>query len=91
MKIVGNSLYMLASVKDELSEMSSLNKKNLDTMELQKKQQEIQAKLMDKYKKNEETVIWLARNAQIMMIQNKIDMALDALFDYEKDDDLSSK
>lgn len=47
---------MLFSVKDELSEMSMLDK-NCDNQELQAKKQEIAKRLMDKYKKNEDRVI----------------------------------
>lgn len=82
---------MLASVKDEISEMGSLDKQNLDNQELDKKKKEIQTKLMEKYKKNEERVIELARNGQIIMIQSKIEQALETMFDLEKDDDQSSK
>lgn len=52
----GSSIQMLFSVKDELSEMSMLDK-NCDNQELQAKKQEIAKRLMDKYKKNEDRVI----------------------------------
>lgn len=48
-------------------------------------------KLTDKYKKNQDKMIELAKNAQILLIQNKIDQALDLLFTNENDDNIARK
>lgn len=82
---------MLISVQEEISEMSKLEKMDLDNNEMQAKKQELAQKLMEKYKKNEDRIIYVARNAQIMMIQSKIDQALDHLFDAEKNEDRYSQ
>lgn len=84
--MIGSAVMMFFSVQNELVEMHNLEKMNLDNNEMQQKKQELTAKLMDKYKKNEERIIYVARNAQIMMIQSKIDLALDTLFDNERND-----
>lgn len=86
--MIGSAIMMFFSVQNELVEMANLEKQNLDNNELQSKKQELAAKLMDKYKKNEERIIYVARNAQIMMIQSKIDLALDTLFDNERNDNV---
>lgn len=55
--MIGSAIMMFFSVQNELVEMANLEKQNLDNNELQSKKQELAAKLMDKYKKNEERII----------------------------------